>query len=689
MIDENNLDGFTNIEELDFRVSETPDLNKKIKLYQEALESEDFEINDKIYILKSIFNIYIENKSYGLQVHTLEELIEIDKINKIDYLKQIVQIYKTSDIKDYIVASDYQLKIIKDSKKPTDYFDLIELFSLSNDLENKKKYQRETIKLYNSLIDKNSSNETIVNGYRIKILELLLDLGDKNEIEEVYLEIIKKDSSSRLKYSLELAKFYEENLKSYPKAIKQYQNLISINNKDEVIYLENIAKLYEKIPNFSESISKYEELISKYSNKEEIYLIEILKLYKDKIKDYEKVVEKYNILESKFDKKYYKEKLAEFFKNDMKDYHEAIKIYSELTILNYSEKIKYFEAISSIYEDNLKEYDEAINQYENLILENSKNKEIYQKSIIRLLWNDKKDISNTINKIEEFFTSSPDDEEIKNILEKAKNIKESAELDVKGKIGENFEETENEFKKTLLIYMLLILNLVFLIIFFNKDIFFEKKEERDKRIEKIEKEKLNNLRKIELEELKNKEKAIKVDKKEIKKTQKNNDIKKENVNDCVPQNNNEKRWCIMMKKIFNIKNIVISILSFLLICLIFIISLEIKELILGDLVAKDIIEVFSSVKWSFYPILIIKNSALLFLLIFFITEYKLIQRQYLQYKFKKNVSYSLLSVEERYKKEGMSDEISKISLEIYRDIIYQEPQWNKKEIKKESSDKDK
>jgi hypothetical protein len=542
MIDENNLDGFTNIEELDFRVSEIADLDKKIKLYQEALESEDFEIDDKIYILKSMLNIYIDINSYGLQVHTLEELITKDEINKIDYLKQIVQIYKTSDIKDYIVASDYQLKIIKESKRPTDYFDLIELFSLSNDLENKKKYQRETIKLYDSLIDKNSSNETIVNGYRIKILELLLALDDKNEIEEVYLEIIKKDSNSRLKYSLELAKFYEENLKSYPKAIKQYQNLISINNKDEVIYLENIAKLYEKIPNFSESISKYEELIDKCANKEEIYLNEILRLYKNKIKDYAKVVEKYNILESKFDKKYYKEKLAEFFKDDMKDYHEAIKIYSELTTLNYSEKIKYFEAISSIYEDNLKEYDEAIKQYENLILENPKNKEIYQKSIIRLLWNDKKDISNTIEKIEEFFTSSPDDEEIKNILEKAKNIKESAELDVKGKIGENFEETENEFKKTLLIYMLLILNLVFLIIFFNKDIFFEKKEDRDKRIEK---EKLENLKKIELEELKNKEKIIKVDKKEIKKTQKNNDIKKENINDCVPQNNNEKKGGVL------------------------------------------------------------------------------------------------------------------------------------------------
>ena len=145
----------------------------------------------------------------------------------------------------------------------------------------------------------------------------------------------------------------------------------------------------------------------------------------------------------------------------------------------------------------------------------------------------------------------------------------------------------------------------------------------------------------------------------------------------------------MMKRIFNIKNIVILILSLLLICLVIIISLEIKDLISGNLIAKDIIEVFLSVKWSFYPILIIKNSALLFLLIFFITEYKVIQRQYLQYKFKKNVSYSLLSVEERYKKGGMSDAISKISLEIYRDIVYQEPQWNKKETKKESSDKDK
>ena len=85
--------------------------------------------------------------------------------------------------------------------------------------------------------------------------------------------------------------------------------------------------------------------------------------------------------------------------------------------------------------------------------------------------------------------------------------------------------------------MLLILNLVFLIIFFNKDIFFEKKEDRDKRIEKIEKEKLENLKKIELEELKNKEKIIKVDKKEIKKIQKVDTTKKESVNECIPQNN--------------------------------------------------------------------------------------------------------------------------------------------------------
>ena len=60
-------------------------------------------------------------------------------------------------------------------------------------------------------------------------------------------------------------------------------------------------------------------------------------------------------------------------------------------------------------------------------------------------------------------------------MEKAKNIKESDELEVKAKIGENFEQTENEFKNTILIYMFLIINIILLLIIMNKDIFFEKK----------------------------------------------------------------------------------------------------------------------------------------------------------------------------------------------------------------------
>ena len=51
------------------------------------------EIDDKIYILKSMLNIYIDINSYGLQVHTLEELITKDEINKIDYLKFHLLLY--------------------------------------------------------------------------------------------------------------------------------------------------------------------------------------------------------------------------------------------------------------------------------------------------------------------------------------------------------------------------------------------------------------------------------------------------------------------------------------------------------------------------------------------------------------------------------------------------------------------
>ena len=135
-----------------------------------------------------------------------------------------------------------------------------------------------------------------------------------------------------------------------------------------------------------------------------------------------------------------------------------------------------------------------------------------------------------------------------------------------------------------------------------------------------------------------------------------------------------------------IKNLIIGILGLSLFILFIITGVEVNDLINEDLITKDIIEVFSSVKWSFYPILILKNSALLFLLTFFISEYKINQRQYFQYKFKKNVAYSLTSVEDRYKKEDFSKKLSKMSLEIYKDIIYSEPQWGKKSIKKEVSD---
>lgn len=127
----------------------------------------------------------------------------------------------------------------------------------------------------------------------------------------------------------------------------------------------------------------------------------------------------------------------------------------------------------------------------------------------------------------------------------------------------------------------------------------------------------------------------------------------------------------------------VRLLSISLAILIGIVTIDIYDLCKDELFHKDIMKTFSNVGWSFYPILFLKNAILLFLLIFFISEYKTNQRQYFQYKFKKNVAYSLTSVEDRYKKEEFTGELSKMSLEIYKDIIYSEPQWGKKDIKKE------
>ena len=107
------------------------------------------------------------------------------------------------------------------------------------------------------------------------------------------------------------------------------------------------------------------------------------------------------------------------------------------------------------------------------------------------------------------------------------------------------------------------------------------------------------------------------------------------------------------------------------------------DIVLGNLVMKDLSAVYKDIGASFFFLLLLKNSALIFLLLFFISEYKVNQRQYLQYKFKKNVAYSLTSVEDRYKKDNIDVGISKISLEIYKDIVYSEPAFGKKDIKKE------
>ena len=462
---------------IDYCGSKIYDYDKKEELDKDEKEKISLYKNEKEKALKEQLQIYINNKDLNLQVSILEELIsntEIEK-DKINYLNQIVKIYKSSKIKNYIVAVDYQLKIVKNSNKPTDYFELIELYSLLNDIENKQKYQVETKELYNKLIIANESNTTLVNTYRIKILELLIALDDKIQIEQVYLEIIKRDNTNSLQYSEKLAYFYSNISLEYAKAIKQFEKLIFLNNKDEIKYLKEISSLFLKVPNIQDSINTYYELIKKDAINEEYYLTEINNLYIEKVKDYEKVLEIYYTLESKFDKNYYKEKIAGFHLEYTKDYYKAITLYKELSMSNFSEKSRYLEKIASIYEENIKKYDDAINEYIELININPNNKEIYQRSIIRLYWNDKKDIDKTIEKIEEFFGNTPIDEEIKLILEDAKNIKEKDELKVKSNIGDNFEETEKEFKNSSLIYMFIIINIVLLLIILNKDIFFKDK----------------------------------------------------------------------------------------------------------------------------------------------------------------------------------------------------------------------
>lgn len=519
MTENDDFEELTNTERIDYQIKKAETLEEKVKIYEEALESEDFESDIQIDFLKYILELYEETNKYEFQIDTLNRLKEKDKTSKYNYLRQLSSINKI--LKNYHESIDNLLEIIESpskSAKASDYFEIIDISKFLNDMPRKEKYQKLTIEYYQKLLKDKDLNSNIIYGYKVKILELYIDLGDTLKIENSFEEVINNciNDQEKIKYSQKLAEYHEEKLKEFNKAIDVYKSLILLNLKEENKYLECIAKLHIKSLDYDFAVETYEELRAKDTINEERYLNSIIEIYINKLQDYKKAKEYFSILELNFDKVFYKEKIAKFYIDYEGDYFSAIRIYRELIDINSKDVNKYYEFIASIYEKHIKNYDNAINEYEKLITSNPKNKIIYQKSIVRLYWNNKKNSYKTIEKIIEYFSESPDDTEMSYILAEAKNKKEEKVLDSKGKIGEHFEETEKEFKKTLLIYMLLILNIVFLIIVFNKDIFFEKKEDIEKRLEKIEKKKEVDAKK-KAEEQKQRETEAKKKADELKK----------------------------------------------------------------------------------------------------------------------------------------------------------------------------
>lgn len=528
------------------------DINEEIKIYQDIseyceskknefksiekdqedeliqLEKEEFNlfVEEKDKALKELLQIYINKNDIELQLSINKELFENFKDKKIlniesdeetekikvmaSYLNQIVNLY-LDELKDYLNAEKYQKMLVDlSTKKPSDYIRWANIASSLGKKDEEKFIKRSTVELYEKLIDENKDNKNLVKGYKIKLLELLLSLKEYDSVEKYYLELIEEDPINTVMYYSGLVKFHSEIKKDYNKSIELYIKLIEIDKESEEKYLNKIVDLALEIEN------------------------------------YELVLEKYTILESKFDKSKYKEKIAEFyFKN--REYEKSIELYNELLELEPKLRFKYLDEIAkgSI---EIKKYESAINIYKDLIFLNEPSKKYYQRSIVNIYWGFMQDADKTIETVEKFFGNDPEDKEIKDIYKKAQNTEKSIELDYKGEIGEHFEKTELEFKRKLNINMLLILNIVFLIIVFNKDIFFETKDERDNRIAKEEKKKKELVQKKKEKDKERKE-IIKKAKEKFKAKE-----KKDNTKKAISKINSDNDCCIVINNIIKEKN---------------------------------------------------------------------------------------------------------------------------------------
>ncbi len=204
-------------------IQQNLNLNKEARINYNHL----IKVEKNIKAMINLYNMDIVEANYYEALNTIEDILKIKTIEKVDKDKAFV-LYKLNRIEEAKKICIFYLK--KNNK------DLSTLVVIGQCLLHEGNYN-EAIKIFESILQIDSKNLSALNS----LARTYHEKDEKLKAEEYYLRALKIDKLSF--YLLNnIAGFYREVL-SYDKAINYYKQALLVNPNNAYIY-NNLAKIY-------------------------------------------------------------------------------------------------------------------------------------------------------------------------------------------------------------------------------------------------------------------------------------------------------------------------------------------------------------------------------------------------------------------------------------------------------------
>lgn len=339
---------------------EVGESNEALTIYEELLEREKLEKEEKIEVLKSIGNIYYNQGEENRAVSYYEQLLNYT--DDVDVIRYLIEYYEREGEWDKVISYiDRVANLIPREEQP---LLLLKKVRILRDLGRKS----EVIKTVHEIIEE-YSEEIPTEFYTIvrKIYEEDNDIPEASKWLEIELKYT-SDQQSRKELLFKLGSWYKDILKQKERAIEIFLELYELDPTNISVF-EILEKLYVDIEDWESLLRLIEIRIDRATSDEEkrTFILAGAAICEEKLQDMEKGWSWYKQLI--YLKKIPLSKNIELLEEIGEKYGlwgELIDLYGEIIdkTQDLREQAKYWKKIGDIYRDsNIADLNKSLESY--------------------------------------------------------------------------------------------------------------------------------------------------------------------------------------------------------------------------------------------------------------------------------------------------------------------------------------